>query len=334
MSAVKISVYCLSYNCVNFIEKSIKGMLNQKINVKYKIIIHDDASTDGAVEIIKSYVERYPDKICAILQSENQYSKGVDIYKEYIVPHIEGDYIAICEGDDYWIDKNKLQLQYDYMEKHPECSLCTHNTLIHNLIYNSTTKLGRWKGIHTLTSEEIFITRGIHTSSYFIRKHCNDWSGNNYWFGDYMMMTWLHYRGDVVWLPQIMSIYNLGNPNGVMVNIENNLETWLSKRKDEIQYAKEYNQKTKYQFDAYIKKRILLVDFECVQKKCENIIFNSHSIRKSIGAAKRISNHRYYTEFLNRKKGIQRLIRRYRYEGYFFYPLWKLVMKKFIQHRL
>ena len=63
----------------------------------------------------------------------NECSKGADIYKQFISPHIEGDYIAICEGDDYWMDENKLQMQYDYMEKHPECSLCTHNTVKYDL---------------------------------------------------------------------------------------------------------------------------------------------------------------------------------------------------------
>jgi len=303
-------------------------MVNQKIDVNYKIIIHDDASTDGTADVIRKYADMYPEKICAILQSENQYSKGVNIYEQYIVPNIEGDYIAICEGDDYWIDENKLQLQYDYMEKHPECSLCTHNTRKYNLATNTKTNHNCWHQIHTLTDEEVFLQYKVHTSSYFLRKECRDWPGKHYWFGDYMMITWAFYRGQVVSLPNVMSVHNFNNPNGVIKSIYSKQPK--ANRNAIEEYLNEYNIKTNYKFDEIIKIRYQGADFSYLESECYDIILHSSSKSESINAAKKLVSHEYYPICINEKTGIQRLVRRYRYEGYFFYPLWKFVMRKFL----
>ena len=61
-----------------------------------------------------------------IYQTENQYSKGIEINLVYNFPRAKGKYIAFCEGDDYWTDPLKLQKQYDFMESHPNYVLCTH----------------------------------------------------------------------------------------------------------------------------------------------------------------------------------------------------------------
>lgn len=331
MDNIKISVYCLAYNCVEFIDKSINGMVNQKIDVNYKIIIHDDASNDGTADIIRKYADMYPEKICAILQSENQYSKGVNIYDQYIAPNIEGDYIAICEGDDYWTDENKLQLQYDYMEKHSECSLCTHNTEKYNLATKTKRKYNSWQEIHTLTDKDVFLEYIVHTSSYFIRKKCRDWSGKRYWFGDYTMLTWAFYRGQVVSLPNVMSVQNYNNPNGVTRSIYNKKREMIKNTMEE--FLNEYNIKTNYKYDEIIKIKFKHIDFNYLESKCYDIILHSSSKSENIDAAKKLISHEYYPICMNEKKGLQRLIRWYRYEGYFFYPLWKFVMNKYIPVR-
>ncbi|NMD37739.1 MAG: hypothetical protein GYA87_03545, partial [Christensenellaceae bacterium] len=81
----------------------------------------------------KSYAEKYPDIIKPILQKKNQYSKGVPINETFNFPRAKGKYIALCEGDDYWISKDKLQKQVDYMESNPDCSFCFTNGIIKDL---------------------------------------------------------------------------------------------------------------------------------------------------------------------------------------------------------
>jgi len=119
-----VSIVCTTYNHVLFVRQCLNGITTQKTNFLFEVIIHDDASDDGTVEIIKEYEKKYPEIIKPIYQRENQYSKKVDIYETYIYPRAKGKYIAICEGDDYWIDENKLQMQVDFLENNPEYGMC------------------------------------------------------------------------------------------------------------------------------------------------------------------------------------------------------------------
>lgn len=130
MSEIKVSVLCITYNQRDYIEQAINSFLMQKTNFDYEILIHDDASTDGTTDIVRKYEKMYPDKIKAIVQKENQYSKNIPITNTYLAPIARGRYFAICEGDDYWNDPNKLQKQYDYMNSHKECSLCIHDSYV------------------------------------------------------------------------------------------------------------------------------------------------------------------------------------------------------------
>ena len=122
---IVVSIQCLTYNHAPYIRQCLDGFVMQKTNFRFEAIVHDDASTDKSAEIIREYAENYPDIIKPIYETENQYSKGdgsLDrIMREAISP--SSKYIAICEGDDYWIDSLKLQKQVDYMESHPECGL-------------------------------------------------------------------------------------------------------------------------------------------------------------------------------------------------------------------
>ena len=119
-----VSVICMAYNHGESIRKCLEGFVSQKTDFKYEIIIHDDASTDGTPDIIREFCEKYPELIKPIFQKENQYSKGVQIVRQFMYPLAEGEYCAYCEGDDYWIDEGKLQKQIDALRQHPECDIC------------------------------------------------------------------------------------------------------------------------------------------------------------------------------------------------------------------
>jgi glycosyltransferase involved in cell wall biosynthesis len=121
-----VSICCLAYNHVSYIRQCLEGFLMQKVNFLFEILIHDDASTDGTVEIIREYESKYPEIIKPIYQIENQYSKGVLINATYQYPRVRGKYIALCESDDYWIDPLKLQKQVDIMESNSEFAVCSH----------------------------------------------------------------------------------------------------------------------------------------------------------------------------------------------------------------
>lgn len=89
------------------------------------------------------------------------------IIEECMMEHTKGKYVAFCECDDKWLDDNKLQRQYDYMEAHPDCSMCTHNTLIHDLnAVSEDSTFNFWEREHILSEKEVFMEWKVHTSSF------------------------------------------------------------------------------------------------------------------------------------------------------------------------
>lgn len=121
---VLVSVICEVYNHEPYLRECLEGFVMQQTNFLYEILIHDDASTDGSVAIIREYEQKYPNLFKPIYQKENQYSKGVSIWRDIQIPRAQGKYIAICEGDDYWTDPLKLQKQVDILEADETLMAC------------------------------------------------------------------------------------------------------------------------------------------------------------------------------------------------------------------
>ena len=141
MSSPMVSICSITYNHAPFIRQCLDGFLMQQCNFPIEIIINDDCSTDGTTEIIREYAEKYPDKIFPIFHEENQYSKGVrGMFQKFVFPKARGKYIAMCEGDDYWTDPLKLQKQVDFLESHPDYSMCCHRS---KLLYDGLPHVGR-----------------------------------------------------------------------------------------------------------------------------------------------------------------------------------------------
>ena len=124
----KVSVVCITYNHVKYIEQAIRGFLMQETSFPFEIIIYDDASTDGTSEIVQHYAGNYPNLITAFIQKENQLSKGVK-WAHLIQSFIKGEYIATCEGDDYWFHPKKLQVQAEWLDNNRDYAICFHNYL-------------------------------------------------------------------------------------------------------------------------------------------------------------------------------------------------------------
>lgn len=125
-----VSVLMYVYNQAPYLEKAIRSVVGQRGDFAAEVIIHDDASTDGSREIIQRYADKYPQLIIPILQEENQMQQGVDFVSLYVMPRVTGKYIAYCEGDDYWTDAEKLSLQIDILDNHPEYSGVCHNCVV------------------------------------------------------------------------------------------------------------------------------------------------------------------------------------------------------------
>lgn len=118
-----VTIQCLVYNHEPYIRQCLDGFVMQKTNFRFEAIVHDDASTDGSAAIILEYAEKYPEIIKPIIEVENLYSKKDGSLGHVIRENTHGKYVAMCEGDDYWIDPLKLQKQVDFLEQNSEYGL-------------------------------------------------------------------------------------------------------------------------------------------------------------------------------------------------------------------
>ena len=123
---IKVTIRCITYNQKDYIRQCLDGFVMQRTNFRFEAIVHDDASTDGTDEIVREYAEKYPDIIKPIFETENQYSKHDGSLGRIMNAHTRGQYVAFCEGDDYWTDPLKLQKQADFLDANPQCSLTYH----------------------------------------------------------------------------------------------------------------------------------------------------------------------------------------------------------------
>ena len=168
-----VSIICITYNHENFIRQAIDGFLIQNTSFQIEIIIHDDASTDNTQAIVKEYELKYPGLFNNIYQTENQYSKNdLHLWGDITFPLAKGKYIAMCEGDDYWTDPNKLQRQIDFLENAPNFTGTFHNVLM----YNENTKnekylLENTSGDKSYFFKELIYLNPIHTSSFVFRNN-------------------------------------------------------------------------------------------------------------------------------------------------------------------
>ena len=127
-----LRVFLMTYNHVKFIRYCLNGILMQRTDFPFEIYIQDDCSTDGTSDIIREYANKYPN-ITVGIHSENLYTKGQ--LKEKMIFNMKNHnckYLAFCEGDDYWIDPYKLQIQVGFLEKHSDFSICSGGWITNN----------------------------------------------------------------------------------------------------------------------------------------------------------------------------------------------------------
>jgi glycosyltransferase involved in cell wall biosynthesis len=194
----------------------------QQTNFPIEVLIHDDASTDDTADIIREYERKYPEIIKPIYQTENQYSKGVDVF-QYNFSRAQGKYIALCEGDDYWTDPYKLQKQVDFLEKNPEYSICSSGYKINkNELMEESIFCHRRKEGFTYNLQDLKYNWYCKTLTTVLRKHILNSFLRDYMKYRYCRDVHLFYYtlmfGKGYYFSEIFGVYNR-HDNGIFSSI-------------------------------------------------------------------------------------------------------------------
>lgn len=240
-----VSICCTTYNHECFIEDALEGILLQSTDYSYELLIHDDASTDNTAKIIREYEKKYPRIIKPIYQKDNQLSKGIRISPTFNFTRAKGEYIALCDGDDYWVDRDKLQKQILVMKRNKNTDISFHASYIDyykdNInVHRKTIKYGNRE--KKISLKKLLMKDGdyIPTSSIVIRKNvalkaCDFFTKHpDTIIGDYFIQIIGAARNGAIYIPDVMSCYrkNLqGSWSQRMIDVrENELEKWFEYR--------------------------------------------------------------------------------------------------------
>ena len=204
---ISVSVCMISYNHGEFIGQAIESILSQHADFGFELIISDDVSSDNTRSICQQYKERFPDKIRLVLREQN-----LGICKNFFetLSLAKGKYVAVCEGDDYWIDSYKLQKQKEYLDNHPAASLVYHNAIVKT---GQTKKLfiSLDKEKHIVGTEELLSKWAIPTASIMFRRDAFFVPEPFLVFtnADYYLELLLHSKGEIHYVPSLMSVYRM-----------------------------------------------------------------------------------------------------------------------------
>lgn len=156
-----VTIVCTVFNHEKYLKEAIEGFLMQKCKFKFNVFIQDDCSTDNSKQIIQEYEMKYPDIIRGYYLHENIYSQGISPLFN-LIEKVKTKYIAICEGDDFWIDKYKLQKQIDFLENNSNYSATYHNIIV---VDDDSNVLDSKKKLFPLYKEHNFTLNDIQKTS-------------------------------------------------------------------------------------------------------------------------------------------------------------------------
>lgn len=255
-----VLIHCSTYNHGKYIKDALEGFVMQKCSFPFCAIIIDDCSMDNNVEIIRDYAEKYPKIIKPILLGENHMQHGVlrDPYFEKW--HRSAKYIAECEGDDYWTDPFKLQKQFDFMESHPQCSLCFHAS--ETLYPNGEAVINRPPVIKSLyTTVDVILGGGdmMSTNSMFYRRELKECEKPSFWenspVGDLPARLYLALKGPFGYINETMSVYRLQAEGSWSMRQTNSWKKRKAHSEAILRMFDEYDRYTKYKYHSTIRKK-------------------------------------------------------------------------------
>lgn len=203
---VKVSVLMLAYNQQQYIDEAIRSVVLQQTNFDYELIIGDDGSTDDTMARCREWQQRYPNRIRLLDHREN-----VGLARNFIRTYNQatGRYIAICEADDFWTDRRKLQIQADFLDAHPEYSMCFHR-VVNYYQADGSKSLSNGRQKAEMTIADVAMCNYITNVSIFYRRGLfgplPQWMDQVTSYDLVMHLLTLQY-GKVYYMRRVMAVY-------------------------------------------------------------------------------------------------------------------------------
>lgn len=203
-----MSVCLITYNHAEYVAQAVESVLSQETRFPYEIVVGEDRSTDGTRRIVEEFAARHPDRIRLILAEQNR-----GLLRNFLDTFLScrGEYVALLDGDDYWTSPRKLQKQADFLDAHPDCSICFHDTEV--LLPDGTLcDVNYTRPDHPpfTTIEDLFKTNFIATCSAMLRRSAVPeipaWYTSSPW-EDWPLYLLFAERGKIGYLPEPMGVY-------------------------------------------------------------------------------------------------------------------------------
>ncbi|WP_217921340.1 glycosyltransferase [Miltoncostaea oceani] len=212
-----MSVLLTTYQHERFIADALEGVVAQRLDGPWEVIVGDDASTDRNREIIRDYARRYPDLIHTHFPERNLGHGGRPIFAQ-MVERARGDHLAVLDGDDYWTDPRKLARQSAYLDAHPGCAMCFHDVVIHweDGSAPDSRSTRRWEP-RRFGLRHLLGSVNIAACSPMFRRTAlaplPEWYRDVIW-GDWQLYVLAAQHGWIGYLPDAMAVYRV-NDGGV-----------------------------------------------------------------------------------------------------------------------
>lgn len=252
MQQPRVSVKIVTYNHEAYIAQCLAGVVAQKTTFPFEVIIGEDCSTDGTRAIVQSYANEYPDLI-RVISSENNVGPARNLAR--IRAACSGEYEALCEGDDCWIDPQKLQRQVDFLDAQPDYTLCFHDALRYfedkrgRPIYYCPLDLPETPTIADVIQRPVFIPTASILARRTFLESLPEWR-TQFVCSDLVVRLWSAHVGKIGYLNHIMSLKRQ-HSTGLTAT------TGRKRMADEaLKVYKKFDEVTDYQYTDLIQQRI------------------------------------------------------------------------------
>lgn len=235
----RVSVLMITYNHAAFLAEAIEGVVGQKCDFPFELIIGEDASNDATRQIALEYQKRYPEIIRVVYSERNV---GMNLNSMRIFHLARGEYVSYCEGDDFWCAQDKLARQVALMESAPDC------VIVHSDWTRAMLKGGTWKydidaSIHRRTNPKYlsgdlskfwYYPKTLRTCTILLRRETmRQWydsglMGMDYRFGDAVLSSWITRKGRVAYLPMVTAVYRVSPNSALRAGAKSRVAFYLS----------------------------------------------------------------------------------------------------------